>query len=130
VFPVKLGTPEGFERVRWPNCKELVMSRELASRVFVVALVLPLLNCGGEHKPDEIYYLVSANTKLPYWQTAASGLLKAAAQLNVKAEMVGPDTYDTKAEREAFERILARKPTGILVSAADPVVMKPRLNLH
>ena len=106
------------------------MSRELASRVFVVALVLPLLNCGGEHKPDEIYYLVSANTKLPYWQTAASGLLKAAAQLNVKAEMVGPDTYDTKAEREAFERILARKPTGILVSAADPVVMKPRLNLH
>jgi len=61
------------------------MSRKLASRVFLVALVLPLLNCGGEHKPDEIYYLVSANTKLPYWQTAASGLLKAAAQLNVKA---------------------------------------------
>jgi len=101
------------------------MSRKLASRVFLVALVLPLLNCGGEHKPDEIYYLVSANTKLPYWQTAASGLLKAAAQLNVKAEMVGPNTYDTKAEREAFERILARKPTGILVSAADPVVMTP-----
>jgi len=52
------------------------MSRKLASRVFLVALVLPLLNCGGsEHKADEIYYLVSANTKLPYWQTAASGLL-------------------------------------------------------
>ncbi len=39
--------------------------------------------------------------------------------------MVGPETYDTMGEREAFERILARKPTGILVSAADPVVMTP-----
>jgi len=81
------------------------MSRALASCVFLVALVLPLLNCGSEHKSDEIYYLVAANTKLPYWQMAASGLLRAAAQLHVKAEMVGPDTYDTKGEREAFERI-------------------------
>ncbi len=101
------------------------MSRALASCVFLAALVLPLLNCGSEHKSDEIYYLVAANTKLPYWQMAASGLLRAAAQLHVKAEMVGPDTYDTKGEREAFERILAKKPTGILVSVADAVMMTP-----
>jgi len=42
------------------------MSRALASGVFLVALVLPLLNCGSEHKSDEIYYLVAANTKLPF----------------------------------------------------------------
>jgi len=105
------------------------MSRELAGRVFLAALVLLLLNCGrSEHEPDEIYYLVSTNIKLPYWQTAANGLLTAAAQLRVKAEMVGPDTYDPKGERDAFERILAGKPTGILVSAADPVVVTPAID--
>lgn len=47
------------------------MPRELASRVFLAALVLLLLNCRRtEHQPDEIYYLVSTNTKLPYWYAA------------------------------------------------------------
>jgi ribose transport system substrate-binding protein len=104
------------------------MSRQLASRIFLFALILPLLNCGGEHQADETYYLVSTNTKLQYWQMAAAGLLKAAAQLHVKAEMVGPDTYDPKGEREAFERILARKPRGILVSVADAAVMTPAID--
>ncbi len=72
------------------NFKELVISRKLAGRIFLVALVLPILNCGGGHQADETYYLVSTNTKLPYWQMAAGGLLRAAAQLHVKAEMVGP----------------------------------------
>ncbi|HXR17668.1 MAG TPA: substrate-binding domain-containing protein [Terriglobales bacterium] len=111
------------------NSKEVVMSRELASRVFLATVVLLLLNCGGsEHQRDEKYYLVSTNTKLPYWQMAANGLLRAAAQLHVNAEMVGPDTYDPKGEREAFERILAGKPRGILVSAADPVVITPAID--
>ena len=103
------------------------MPRKLASCIFLVTLVLPLLNCGGEHA-DETYYLVTTNTKLPYWEMAAGGLLKAASQLHVKAEMVGPDTYDTKGEREAFERVVARKPTGILVSAADAAAMTPAID--
>jgi ribose transport system substrate-binding protein len=78
-------------------------------------------NCGGsQHAPTEKYYLVTANVKLPYWQQVSAGLNKAAAQLGVKAEVVGPDTYDVKAQREKFGEILKQKPSGILVSATDP----------
>src|ERR1017187_4828866 len=39
------------------------------------ALVLPLVSCGGSaHDSPENYYLVAADTKIPYWQAAAAGL--------------------------------------------------------
>jgi ribose transport system substrate-binding protein len=39
--------------------------------------------------------------------------------LGVRAEVAGPDTYDAKAQHEAFADVLKQKPAGILVSAAD-----------
>src|SRR5579864_259644 len=48
----------------------------------------------------------------------------AAAQIRVKAEFVGPDTYDPKAQQLAFEKLLQAKPTGILVSPATPELMR------
>ena len=77
---------------------------------------------------EEKYFLVATNIKLPYWQAAAAGARAAALQLGVKYEFVGPDTYDPKAQQEDFHRILAQKPTGILVSAADPDLMKPEID--
>jgi ribose transport system substrate-binding protein len=60
-------------------------------------LLLPLLSCGGsQHDVTEKYFLVSANTKVPYWQEAAAGFNHAAAQMRVHAEFVGPETYDPK----------------------------------
>ena len=38
--------------------------------------------------------------------------------------MVGPETYDPKAEAQEFRDAAAKKPAGILVSVADPNVMK------
>ena len=70
-------------------------------------LLLPLLNCGGSpHDVQEKYFFVSANIKVPYWQEAAAGFNHAAAQMHVKAEFVGPDTYDPKAQHEQFQRML------------------------
>jgi ribose transport system substrate-binding protein len=87
-------------------------------------LLLPLLNCGGsQHDVQEKYFLVSANIKVPYWQEAAAGLNHAAAQKHVKAEFVGPDTYDPKAQHEQFQDVLKKKPTGILISATDPKLL-------
>ena len=40
----------------------------------------------------------------------------------------GPNTYDPKAEVEAFERAVSQKPTGILVSAADPNLLKDSID--
>ena len=86
-----------------------------------LALAVSFLSgCGGSrHDPAEKYFLVASNVKLPYWQTANSGLVRAARQLGVQAEMVGPDTYDAPGEQQTFRNTLAKKPAGILISAAD-----------
>jgi ribose transport system substrate-binding protein len=90
-----------------------------------------LAGCGGSgHASTEKYWLVATNIKIPYWQSANAGLLHAAQQIGVKAEMVGPDTFDPKAEHEFFQRVLAEKikPSGILISVADPAVMQPDID--
>jgi len=60
-----------------------------------------LVSCkSSQHSYDEKYFLVSANIKIPYWETAGAGFSQAASQLGVRAEFVGPDTYDPQAERQ------------------------------
>ncbi|MGP8247292.1 MAG: substrate-binding domain-containing protein [Bryobacteraceae bacterium] len=88
-------------------------------------LIAGLAGCSGSrHEATEKYYLVVSNAKLAYWQTAAAGLDRAARVLGVASETVGPDTYDAQAEVQAFRDAVAKKPSGILVSAADPTTMK------
>lgn len=100
------------------------MSRAILSLALGLS-VLPLINCGGsQHSPDEKYFLIVTNAKAPYWQEAAAGLTKAAAQLHVRADVVGPDSYDVKAQHDQFQDVLKQKPTGILVSAGDPNLIK------
>lgn len=92
----------------------------------IYAILITLVGCTGKtgHKSNEKYYLVSTNIKIPYWQGAASGLFKAGKELDVSAEAVGPDTYDPAAEQAAFRTAVAKEPAGILVSAADPNLLK------
>ena len=90
-----------------------------------------LAGCGASpHETTEKYWLVATNIKIPYWQNANAGLLRAAQQMGVKAEMVGPDSFDPKAEHDAFQRVLAEKikPAGIMVSVANPAVMQPDID--
>lgn len=95
----------------------------------LVPASLLLVSCAAPpHAPEEMYYLVAVNIKLPYWQAAGAGFRAAALQLGVKADFVGPETYDPKGEQEEFRRILAKKPTGILVSPADPELMKAEID--
>ena len=90
-----------------------------------------LAGCGGSpHASTEKYWLVATNIKIPYWQNVNTGLLHAAQQMGVKAEMVGPDSFDPKAEHEAFQTRAGREDqaAGIMVSAADPAVMQPDID--
>jgi ribose transport system substrate-binding protein len=104
-------------------------SRDLPAGALAVCLACFIAGCqSSPHDPTEKYYLVASNIKLPYWQAAANGLTSAATRLKVQAEMVGPVTYDRKAQHEEFQRIVAKKPSGILVSAADPELMKGDIN--
>lgn len=93
--------------------------------LLIPALMLTLVNCSSSpHSPNESYYLIATNTKVPYWQQAAAGLNQAARQMQVRAEMVGPDSYDPQAEHAEFQRVMGKKPTGILISAADAETLK------
>lgn len=105
--------------------------RNFASRIFVgiCAVTLATMLAGCEHhSKSEGYYLVVVNTKLPYWQTAAAGLQKAAGEYGVTADMFGPDTFDPQGEVKAFRDAVAHKPAGILVSVADAALMAPEID--
>jgi ribose transport system substrate-binding protein len=106
--------------------------RRASLRLTAIALSLLALQltsgCSrSRHGSDERYYLLATNIKIPYWQVAADGLLRAATDLGVQAEMVGPEKYDATEEREHFRNIVGRKPAGILVSVADPEVLKSEI---
>jgi len=90
-------------------------------RVSLAILALGVVFTSGcnRHSTKEVYYLIATNMRLPYWQTAASGFNKAAAQYKVTAKVVGPDTYDPAAERVVLHSAIATKPAGILISVAD-----------
>ena len=98
------------------------------STLILVATCAVLTGCGGGHSSDEKYFLVTANVQVPYWQNASSGFTQAARQLKVRYEFVGPDTYDASAEQQAFQKAVAAKPTGILVSAADAKLLTSDIN--
>ena len=83
---------------------------------------------GQQRGSSPQYFLISVNMQIPYWQTAGAGFRKAAAELHVNAEVTGPNHYDPKAEEEEFRRVAKLKPAGILVSPADPELMKPDID--
>jgi ribose transport system substrate-binding protein len=84
--------------------------------------------CGNRHSTKEVYYLISANSALPYWQTAAAGFNKAAALYKVTAKVVGPEGYDSQAELAELHKAIAAKPAGILISVSDASVLQPEID--
>ena len=93
--------------------------------LLITAALLPLAGCASRHDSDEKYFLVTTNKQVPYWTSAAAGLERAGREMRVPTEVAGPDNYDPKAEQEEFRRVVARKPSGILVSPADPNLLAP-----
>lgn len=88
-----------------------------------------LLSCGSAHNSDEYFVFVSSNIQLPYWKTAGSGFSHAAAEFKgIRFDFTGPQSYDPKAERDALERAVQKKATGILLSVADASVLKDSID--
>ncbi|MDQ6666466.1 MAG: substrate-binding domain-containing protein [Acidobacteriota bacterium] len=97
--------------------------------VLLCGSLLTLFGCASSpHDPKEKFYLIASNIKVPYWQTAANGFIREATLMGVKAEMVGPDTYDPKAEEAEISRVAKLKPSGILISVADAAMLTPAIN--
>jgi ribose transport system substrate-binding protein len=95
--------------------------------IFSIALVLATTGC-ETHSKSEKFILIANNLKLPYWQTVASGFQAAATTYHVTALVTGPDTFDPSAELTAFRNAVARRPAGILISAADASSFREDIN--
>src|ERR1700686_3319298 len=102
----------------------MLRSRKLSSVVALSLLLTSLFSCGGRHDSDEYFVLVAANLQVPYWQTAGAGFSRAAALMKVRTDYLGPNNYDPKAEREALDRAVQQKATGILLAVTDPALLK------
>jgi ribose transport system substrate-binding protein len=96
----------------------------------ISAALLFLNSCSSNpHAAGELYILVADNTKIPYWQSAYQGLMRATSEMKVKeGQIQGPDGHDPQGEHQAFQRALAQKPAGIVVSATDANVLTPDIN--
>jgi ribose transport system substrate-binding protein len=90
----------------------------------LVLSVLLLPGCGSRHDSDEYFVLVAANLQVPYWQSAGVGFSRAAAQMKVRTDYFGPNAYDPKAEREALDKAVQQKATGILLAVTDPSLLR------
>jgi ribose transport system substrate-binding protein len=100
-----------------------------AAAVAMVALGLMFMSgCEGRHTTKEVFYLISVNQALPYWQSAAAGFKKAAAEYKVTAKVAGPDGHDPQAELTELNNAVAAKAGGILISVSDAAVLKPGID--
>ena len=100
-----------------------------AALIPLVALGLAFTSgCEGRHSTKEVFYLISANQALPYWQSAAAGFKKAGAEYKVTARVVGPDGHDPQAELTELNNAVAAKAGGILISVSDAAVLKPGID--
>ena len=93
----------------------------------LISTLLSVTGC-GYHNDKEKYYLVAVNIQLPYWQAAASGIRRAAHDMQIQSQFAGPDSYDAQAEVQLFRQAVAAKPAGIIVSPADPKLMGPEID--
>ena len=97
--------------------------RRLFPALALAFIAISLLSC-GPHDSSEYFVFVAANLQVPYWQAAGAGFTRAGAQFKVRADFVGPNTYDPKAERDVLDQAVQQKATGILVGVTDPALLK------
>ena len=101
--------------------------KQIALTILALAVAFTF-GCNTEPQKD-VYYLIATNVSLPYWQTAANGFNKAAAQYRVTAKVVGPQSYDPVAELDALQQAVLAKPAGILISVADVSTLQREIDL-
>src|ERR1019366_3903749 len=95
----------------------------------ILALAVAFASGCNSDSNKDVYYMIATNVTVPYWQTAANGFNKAAAQYKVTAKVVGPQSYDPLAELDALQQAVRAKPAGILISVADVSTLQREIDL-
>src|SRR5229473_563830 len=71
------------------------------------------------HDQNERYVFVASNVNLPYWQEAQAGLMDAAQQMGVKAELTGPEKFDPQERLRGVSDTLKKYPAIKIVYTID-----------
>lgn len=97
--------------------------------VLSICVILGAASCQKPyHDEKERYVFVATSLKLPYWQEAEAGLRDGAQQLGVKAELVGPDSFDAQEELRALQKTISENPSGIMISVSRPEMFQDAIN--
>ena len=105
----------------------MIISRKRIGFAVLMGMLTVFAGC-MRHSKSEHFYLIATGIKHDYWQSAAAGFTKAAAEYGVTAEIRGPDGFDPQAEVTEFRSVVALKPSGILVSVANEEMMRPEID--
>ncbi|PDO10487.1 MAG: LacI family transcriptional regulator [Candidatus Reconcilbacillus cellulovorans] len=78
--------------------------------------------------PEEKYVMVTFQAGIDYWKNCLKGFEDAAQSLGVSVEYHGATQYDVNEQIMVLERVVARKPAGIAVSAIHPDRLTPTID--
>jgi ribose transport system substrate-binding protein len=106
----------------------MFLSRRISHAVVLSVVTMFVLSCGAAHDSDEFFVLVSANLQVPYWKAAGAGFTNAASQFKVRSDIMGPQNFDPKAERDALDEAVQKKATGILLDVTDANLLKDSID--
>lgn len=77
---------------------------------------------------NETYVMVTFLSGIDYWKSSLKGFEDAAQALNVSVEYRGATQYDVQEQITVLEQVIARKPSGIALSAMDPYALSDTIN--
>lgn len=113
------------------------MKKALSLLMALVLLLACLTGCGKTEangdstvQEEELYSMVVFSKGSEYFNWTYAGFSAAAKAMGVhiKTELVGPAEVDAAAEAKSLEQLIAKKPNGIVVTAADSNTLVPSIN--
>ncbi|MFA9560602.1 substrate-binding domain-containing protein [Evansella sp. AB-rgal1] len=83
---------------------------------------------GLQGEITENYVMVTFQSGMDYWKSSLKGFEDAAKALNVSVEYRGAAQYDLEEQITVLEQVIAKRPTGIALSAIDPDGLTDTIN--
>lgn len=77
---------------------------------------------------NDEYVMVTFLAGIDYWKTALKGFEDAASELNVTVVYRGGSQYDLHEQITVLEQVIAKKPSGIALSAINPHDLNDTIN--
>jgi len=89
--------------------------------------LLVLFSCGSEQKDDERYVIsvIPKGSTHIFWQSIHAGALKAASELNVEINWIGPEKEDDRQQQIALiDNQVMNQVSGIVIAPIDDMALR------